>query len=213
MILRVSGSEAKVKPLAKGKVEHIKGYFFRGELPSTASSAQMEKSILLMIQNMEPPAKRWQCWLYRIRQKNSYKVGRHQIFLLKHCSHLYLPALTFSCSSLTLSSTFTCHPLNLIPPPFKIYFIKLIFKAPCCHICCVSLSAALSFHFSFCIFFKATEKKLTFTVQCLLSQMREEKLRSTSSFPSKYLGNVLVLKGVWTDRHEICLNLFFLDWS
>lgn len=165
-----------------------------------------------MIQNMAPPAKRWKCWLHGILQKNSHKLGRHQVFLLKHWPHLCLSALVFSCSSIPLSSAFTCHPPNLILPPFKMYFMKLIFKAPRCSICCVSLSAVLSFHFSFC-FFKAAEENLTFTVQHLLSQMREEKSRSASFFPSKYLMSVLVLRGVWTNRHEICSNVFFLDWS
>lgn len=129
-------------------------------------------------------------------KKKPHKLERCQIFLLKYWPHLCLPPLTFSCSSLTLSSAFTCRPPKLILPPFKACFMKLILKAPRCHISCVSLSAALSFHFSFCIFFTATEKNLTFTVQCLPSQMREEKSRSTSFFPFKYLVSVLVLSGV-----------------
>lgn len=148
---------------------------------------------------------RFQTWHHQLKggsvgsikfNKNSHKLRRCQIFLLKYWPHLCLPALTFSCSSITLSSAFTFQPPNLILPPFKMYFLRLIFKALHCPTCCLSLSAALSFHFSFCIFLKATEENSTFSVQHLASQMRQEKSRSTSFFPSKNLVPVLVLRGV-----------------
>lgn len=155
-----------------------------------------------MIQNMAPQGKRQKCWLHRIQQKNSYRLGWSQGFLPKHWPHLCLPALTFSCSSITFSSSFTWHPPNLILPPFMMSFLMSLFKAPPCP--STSLSASLSFLFSFCIFFEPLKKKLTFTAQCLPSWMRQKKSKRTSLFPTKDLWRVSVLWGDWTHRPEIC---------
>lgn len=68
----------------------------------------------------------------------------------------------------------------------------------------------LLFPFSFCIFFRASEKKKkkTFTAQCLPRWMRQEKSKRASFFPTKALSRVSVPWGDWTHKPEICSGVF-----
>lgn len=125
---------------------------------------------------------------------SSQNTGRISAFLYWH----------FPASSLAFSSSFTwLNPSSIYDVSYDASFQGT--ALPQYIFIFFSFSSLL---FSFCIFFRATEKKLTFTAPCLPSQMRQEKSKPPSLFPSKDLSRVSVLWGDWTHRPEICSDVF-----